>query len=148
MSYSVQNYSLLKKQFLVTTLFDLWIFNETTNAEAEAQILWPPDVKKWFIEKDPDAGKGWRQKKGTTEDEMVGWDHQLDGHEFQQAPGVGDGQGSLACWSPWCRKELDMTERLNWTEQCDEISRVLLHPTSSHWAVSHPFIQGISSISI
>ena len=79
-------------------------------------ILWPPDVKKWLIGKDPDAGKDWRQEKETTEDEMVGWHRQLNGHEFEQALGVGDGQGSLACCSPWGRKESDTTERLNWTE--------------------------------
>ena len=64
-----------------------------------------------------DAGKDWRQEKGTTEDEMVGWHHQLNGHEFEQAPGVGDGRGGLACYSPWGRKELDTTEQLNWTER-------------------------------
>ena len=80
-----------------------WIFIGRTNAEAEAPILWPPDVKNWLIRKDPDAGKDWRQEeKGTTEDKMVGWHHWLDGHEFEQAPGVGyilSGQGSLACCS-------------------------------------------------
>ena len=69
-----------------------------------------------LIGKDPDAGKDWRQEQGTTEDEMVGWHHQLDGHEFEQAPGDGDGQGSLVCCSPWDPKESDTTERLNWTE--------------------------------
>ena len=69
------------------------------------------------LEKNPDAGKDWRQEeKGTTEDEMVGWHHQFYGHEFEQTLGVGDGQGSLACCSPWGRKELDTTERLNWTD--------------------------------
>ena len=87
-----------------------WIFIEKT--DAEAPILWPPDAKNWLIGKDPDAGKDWRwEKKGMTEDEMVGWHHRLDGHKFEQAPGVGDGQGSLACCS---RKELDTTEWLNW----------------------------------
>ena len=72
----------------------------------------------WLLGKDPDAGKDWRQEeKGTTEDEMVGWHHWLDGHEFEQALGVGDGQGSLACCNPWGHKELDMTDRLNWTER-------------------------------
>jgi len=66
---------------------------------------------------DPDAGKDWRQEKGTTEDEMVKWHHWLYGHAFEQAPGVGDGQGSLACCSSWGCKESDMTEQLNWTEQ-------------------------------
>ena len=78
-------------------------------------ILWPPDVKNWLIWKDPDVGKDWRQEeKGTTEDEMVGWYHCLYGHEFEQALEAGDGQGSLACCSPWGRKESDATERLNW----------------------------------
>ena len=78
-----------------------WIFVGRTDAEAETPILWPPDVKNWLIWKDPDAGKDWRQKeKGMTEDEMVGWYHRLDGHEFEQALGVGDGQGSLECYSP------------------------------------------------
>ena len=72
-----------------------WIFFGRTDAEAEAPILWPPDTKSWLTGKDPDAGKDWRQKKGTTEDEMVGWHHQLDGHEFEQVPGVDGGQGSL-----------------------------------------------------
>ena len=83
----------------------------------QTPILWPPDAKNWLIGKDLDAGKDWRQEeKGMTEEEMVGWHHQLDGHEFEQAPGVGDGQGSLACCSPWDCKESDTTELLNWTE--------------------------------
>ena len=82
-----------------------WIFIGRTNAEAEALILWPPDEKNWFTGKDPDAGKDWRQEeKGTTEDEMIGWHHRLDGHDFEQAPGVGDGQGSLVCCSPWLKR--------------------------------------------
>ena len=94
-----------------------WIFIGRTDAETETPILWPPDAKKWLTGKDPDAGKDWRQEeKGTTENEMVGWHHQLDRHEFEQAPGVGDGQGSLACCSPWEWKEWDVTEQLNWTE--------------------------------
>ena len=85
--------------------------------EAENPILWPPDAKKWLIWKDPDAGKDWRwEEKGTTEDEMVGWHHQFDGHEFEEALGVGDGQGGLASCSPRGCKELDMTEQQNWTE--------------------------------
>ena len=93
-----------------------WIFIWRTDGAAEAPTLWPPDAKKWPIRKDPSAGKDCRQDKGTTEDEMVGWHHWLDGHEFGQALGVGDGQGSLASWSPWGHKESDMTEWLNWTE--------------------------------
>ena len=80
-------------------------------------ILWPPDVKNWLIRKDPDAGQDWRwEEKGMTEDEMVGGHHRFNGHEFEQAPGVGDGQGSLAYCSPWGRTESDMTEQLNWTD--------------------------------
>ena len=79
-----------------------WIFFGRTDAEAEALILWPPYVKNWLIGKDPDARKDWRQEeKGMTEDEMVVCHHQVDGHEFEQAQGVGDGQGSLVCCSPW-----------------------------------------------
>ena len=96
-----------------------WISIERTDAEAEAPILWPPDVKNWHIRKDPDAGKDWSQdEKGTTEDVMVRWHHWLDGHEFEQALGVGDGQGSLACYIPWGRKESDRLSdwtELNWT---------------------------------
>ena len=92
-----------------------WIFIGRTDAEAEAPILWPPDGKNWLIGKGPDAGKDWRWKeKGTTEDEMVGWHHWFDGHKFEQAPGVGDGQGGLVCCSPWGHKESDTIERLNW----------------------------------
>ena len=94
-----------------------WIFIGRTNAEAKTPILWPPDAKKWLVGKDPDAGKDWGQEeKGTTEDEMVTWHHQLDGHELEQALGVGAGQGSLMWCSPWGRKESDMTEQLKWTE--------------------------------
>ena len=94
-----------------------WVFIGRTDVEAETPILWPPDVKSWLIWKDPDAGKDWGQEeKGTTEDEMVGWHHWLNGLEFGWAPGVGDGQGGLACCSPWACKESDMTEWLNWTE--------------------------------
>ena len=94
-----------------------WIVIGRTDAEAETPTLWPPDVKSRLIWKDPATGKDLRQKeKGTTEDEMVGWHHWLDGHEFEQALGAGDGQRSLACCSPWGGKEADTTERLNWTE--------------------------------
>ena len=94
-----------------------WIF--IGRVDAEALILWPPDVKNWLTGKDPDARKHWRQEeKRMIEDEVVGWHYRLDGHEFEQAPGIGDGQGSLACCSPWGCKESDMTEGLNWTEGC------------------------------
>ena len=92
-----------------------WIFTGRTDAEAEPPLLWPPNVKSRLTGKDPDAGKNWRQEeKRMTEDEMVGWYHWLDGHDFE--PGNSEGQGSLACCSPWGCKKLDMTERLNWTE--------------------------------
>ena len=96
-----------------------WIFIGRTDAEGETPILWPPDAKNWLIGKDRDAWKDWRQEKGRTEDEIVGWCHQLDGHEFEQAPGVGGGQGSLVCCSPWGGKESFMTwaTELNWTKQ-------------------------------
>ena len=91
-----------------------WIFIGRTDAE----VLWPFDAKNWLIWKDPDAGKDWRQEeKGMTEDEMIGWRHLLDGHEFEEALRDGDGQGSLACCSPWGHKESDTNEWLNWTER-------------------------------
>ena len=91
-----------------------WILIGRTDAEVETPTLWPPDGTNWLTGKDPEAGKDWRrEEKGTTEDEMVGWHHWLNGHEFEQAPGVGDGQGGLVFYSPWCHKESDMTERLN-----------------------------------
>ena len=98
-----------------------WIFIGRTDAEAETPILWPPDVKNWLIWKDSDAGKDGRQEeKGTTVNKMVGWHHRLDGHEFKQAPGVGDGQGGLAGCSPWGCKESDTTEQLNWLKRGSE----------------------------
>ena len=94
-----------------------WIFTGRTDTEAETPIPWPPHSKSWPIGKDPDAGKDWRHgEKGTTEDEMVGWHYWLNRHEFEQAPGVGDGQGGLVCCDSWGRKELDTTVWLNWTE--------------------------------
>ena len=94
-----------------------WIFFGRTDAEAETSILWPPDAKNWLIGKDPDSGKDCRgEEKGMTEDELVGWQHWLDGHEFEEAPRVGDGHGSLACCNPWNHKKLYITEWLNWTE--------------------------------
>ena len=89
-----------------------WIFIGRTDDETAVPILWPPNAKNRLIARDPDAGKDWRQEeKGMTEDEMVGWYHRLDGHEFEQAPGVGDGQGSLVCCRPWGHK--------GWTQLCD-----------------------------
>ena len=106
-----------------------WIFIGKTDAEAEAPILWSHDAKNWLIWKDPDAGKGWRQEeKEMTEDEMAGWHHQLNRHESESTPGVGNGQGCLACCSPCSCKESDMTERLNWTELSLSYGRWFLVP--------------------
>ena len=94
-----------------------WDFFGRNDAKAETPVLWPPHAKSWLIGKDSDAGRDWGQEeKGTTEDEMAGWHHWLDGCESEWTLGVGDGQGGLACCSSWGHKESDMTERLNWTE--------------------------------
>ena len=94
-----------------------WVFIGKTDAKAETPVLWPPHARSWLIGKDSDAGRDWGQEeKGTTEDEMAGWHHWLDRHEFEWTPGVGDGQGGLACSDSWGPKESDTTERLNWTE--------------------------------
>ena len=106
-----------------------WIFIGRTDADDEAPILWPSNVKNWLVRKDPDAGKDWRQEvKGKTEDEMVGWHHRIIGYEFEQAPR--DGEGSLACCSPWgCKVGHNWTNELNWTEKLrsfPQIWKVLL----------------------
>ena len=95
-----------------------WVFFRGTDAEAETPTLWPPHVKSWLIGKDSDAGRDWGQEeKGTTEDEMAGWHHQLDEHEFGWTPGVGDGQGGLGCCDSWgCRVGHDWATELNWTD--------------------------------
>ena len=94
-----------------------WILIGRADAEAKALILCPPDAKNWLIRKHPDAGNVWRtEEKGTTEDEMVGWHHWPKRHEFEQARGVADGQGSMMCCSPWVCKESDMIEWLIWTD--------------------------------
>ena len=99
-----------------------WVFVGRTDVEAETPILWPCDVKSWLTGKNSDAGKDWGQEeKGTTEDEMVGWDHRLDGHEFEQALWVGDGQGSLACCSPLGHRESGTTEQLKNSSEDIEI---------------------------
>ena len=136
--YGYESWMIRKAEYWRTDAFELWcwrrlmdckdiqlvnpkgnqslIFIGGTDAEAETPILWPPDVKNWLIGKDPDAGKDWRQEeKGTMEDEMFGWYHRLNGHEFPQTPGDGDGQGSLVCCRLWGHKESDTTEWLNWT---------------------------------
>ena len=91
-----------------------WIFIGRIDTEAETLILWLHDAKNWLTGKDHDAWKDWMQEEEMTEDEMAGWHHWLNGHEFEQTPGVGEGQGSLACYGPWGCKELDVTEQLNW----------------------------------
>ena len=113
-----------------------WVFIGRTDAEAETPILWPCDAKSWLIGKDPDAGKDWGQEeKGTTEDKMVGWHHQLDGHRFGWTLGVGDGQRGLACCGSWGHKESDTTEWLNWTVLNWEPSQAWL-PPCGHWLAS------------
>ena len=95
----------------------VWVFFGRNAAKGETPVLWPPHEKSWLIGKDSDVGRDWGQEeKGTTEDEMAGWHHWLDGHEFVWTPGVGDGQGDLACCDSWGHKESDKTEWLNWTE--------------------------------
>ena len=102
-----------------------WDFFGRNDAKAETPVLWPPHVKCWLIGKDPDAGRDWGQEEmGTTEDEMAGWHHWLDGRESEWTPGVGEGQGGLACWDSWGRKESDTTERLIWSDLI--------------WSITHP----------
>ena len=94
-----------------------WDFFARNDAKAETPVLWPTHAKSWLIGKDPNAGRDWGQEeKGTTEDEMAGCHHRLDGRESEWTLGVGDGQGGLVCCDSWDRKELDMTEQLNWTD--------------------------------
>ena len=117
-----------------------WVFFGRTDAEAETPILWPPHVKSWLIGKDPDAGRDWGQEEnGTTEDETAGWHHRLDGHEFEWTLGVGDGQGGLAC--SWGRRELDMTERLNWTELNYYMADIVLNTHIHTHTHTHSLIQ-------
>ena len=109
-----------------------WIFIERTDTEAEAPILWPHDVKNWLIGKDPDARKDWsREEKAMREDEVIGWHHCLSGHEFEQAPGNGEGQASLVCCSPWGHKKSDTTEWLNNKKWSSEHRESLSGPTVS-----------------
>ena len=101
-----------------------WDFFGRNDAKAEIPVLWPPHAKSWLIGKDSDAGRDWGQEeKGTTEDEVAGWNHWLDGRESEWTPGVGDRQGGLACCDSRGRKESNTTERLNWTE----LIQLLIH---------------------
>ena len=94
-----------------------WVFFGRNDAKAETPVLWPPDAKSWLIGKDSGTGRDWGQEnKGTKQDEMAGWHHWLNGHEFEWTPGVGDGQGGLACCNSWGRKGSDTNEQLKWTE--------------------------------
>ena len=115
-----------------------WIFFGRTDVEGETLILWPPDVKNWLIGKDPEARKDWRQEeKRTTEDEMVGWHHWLNGHEFEQTLGDGKGQGGLVCCSPGGCKESDTTEWLN-NNNCNGGTRL-----SPVWLFVTPWIAAL-----
>ena len=119
-----------------------WVFIGRTDAEAETPILWPHDVKSWLIGKDPDSGKDWGQEQnGMTEDEMVGWHHRLNGHEFGWTLGVGDVQGGLAFCGSWGRKESDTTERLDWTELGRSMLKVSLWNYNSEYLIFHQNIQ-------
>ena len=112
-----------------------WVFFGGNDAKAETPVLWPPDSKNWLIGKDSDAGRDWGQEeKETTEDEMAGWHHWLDGRESEWTPGVGDGQGGLACCDSWGHKESDTTERLNWTELLVPVWYT--HPPKFTWPLS------------
>ena len=109
-----------------------WIFIGRPDAEAEAPILWPPDVKSWLTGKDPDAGKHWGQEeKGATEDEMVGWHHRLNGDEFDQTPGDSEGQGSLVCCSSWGRSQTWTTKSLH--EKSKTSERKYRKSNNSSW---------------
>ena len=100
-----------------------WDFFGRNDAKAETPVLWPPHAKSWLFGKDSDAGRDWGQEEmEMTENEMAGWHHQINGHEFEWTPGVGDGQGGLACCDSWNRPESDTTEWLNWTELSQHIS--------------------------
>ena len=108
------------------------------DAKAETPVLWPPHEKSWLIGKNSDARRDWRQEeKGTTEDEMAGWHHGLDGRESEWTPGVGDGQGGLACCDSWGRKESDTTERLNWTELNVKRDIETAEDTSPNWVLTN-----------
>ena len=140
--YGCERWTIKKAEYQRTDAFELWYwrrllripwtarrFNqpilkevspgcslEGLMLELKIQLLWSPDVKNWLIGKDPDAGKDWRHKKGTTEDEIVGWHHWLNGHEFEQTPGVGAGQGGLVCYNPWGHRV-----RQNWVTELNDI---------------------------
>ena len=118
-----------------------WDFFGRNDAKAETLVLWPPHAKSWLIAKDSDAGRDWGQEgKGTTEDEMAGWHHWLDGRESEWTLGVGDGQRDLACCDSWGRKELDTTERLIWSD----LTRFMLH--HFFYCFSLVLVQGVPAL--
>ena len=132
--YGCESWTIKKAELRRIYAFELWCWRRLlrvpstarrsnqsiigrTDVEAATPVVWPPDMKSWLIWKDPDGGKDWGQEeKRTTEDGMVGWHHRVNGHGFGWTPGVGDGQGGLACWGSWVRKESNTTEWLNWTD--------------------------------
>ena len=121
-----------------------WVFIGRTDAEAETPVLWPLHAKSWLIGKDPDAGRGWGQEeKGMTEDEMAGWHHRLNAHEFEWTPGVDDGQGGLVCCDSWGRKESDMTEQLNWLTKLTRFQRLTTKKENVNYFTNHFYINHI-----
>ena len=119
-----------------------WDFFGRTDAKAETPVLWPPHVKTWLIGKDSDAGRDWGQEeKGMAEDEMAGWHHWLNGRESEWTPGVGDGQGGLACCDSWGRKESDTTDRLIWSDLIWEWFPKELFGQGGTWTVSWEFLR-------
>ena len=131
-----------------------WVFIGRSDVEAETPILWPHDenwlFKCWLIWKNPDPVKDWGQEeKGTTEDEMVGWHHRLDGHGFGWTPGVGDVQGGLVCCGSWDCKESDMTEQLNWTElKFPGLAYPSLSSDTQHHSISASLLEGVRAINL
>ena len=124
-----------------------WMFFGRNDAKAETPVLWPPHAKSWLIGKDSDAGRDWEQEeKGTTEDEMAGWHHWLDGSESEWTPGAGDGQGGLACCNSWGHKESDMTEQRNWTELVCSICLSVSHVFSPFSHQIHLHFQGLHTL--
>ena len=132
----------------------LWVFFGRNDAKAETPVLWPPYAKSWLIGKDSDPGRDQGQEeKGMTENEMAGWHHRLNGREFEWTPGVGDGQGGLACCDSWGHKEVDTTEQLNWTELTEPVLdyiythvHVCMHVcTHTHTDTSQCFVLVVSS---
>ena len=124
-----------------------WVFFGRNDAKAETPVLWLPHAKSWLIGKDSDAGRDWEQEeKGTTEDEMTGWHHWLDGHESGWTPGVGAGQGGLACCDSWGCKESDTTERLNWTKL--DKNQTITADFRNHQKNIHDLVDWILTISV